>query len=108
MSDQIFLVAWDERGLETVVDLSELEQNIAWDILRTPDGISETLQNLIGRLAARFRSRQRDNPGQLYEVYILHVVEHVTQQQIWEMFAHDPQQFKRLAATDGVQVAKFG
>lgn len=108
MLDRTFLVAWDQLGLETVVDLSELDQSIAWDILKSPDGISETLRNLIRRLAARFRARQLDNPDQLYEVYVLHVIEHVTQQQIWEMFAHDPQQFKQLAKTDGVCVAKFG
>lgn len=108
--NKLFLLSWDMYGLESILDLTTLEnlhkeeeQFRMLKILSDPEAkdpgnstgaaLNRTVQSLL--LRARVNSQRH------YEVYTIQVGPSVTEQQIKDMFADTPQQAADLVRERG-------
>lgn len=100
MKTNNFLFVWDCMGLETCINLTEIEQNQILDILkdnavkRIP--INSTLNNIL--LRARFNSQR------YYEIYTCNVEENITREDLLKMFNDNPQNAADLIRQLGSQI----
>ena len=95
MSD-VFLLSWDMLGLETCVNLSELEGNQVFDILK-----GHKASNSINVMINAIVWRARYNPQRHYEVYSISMDKDITKQDIMDMFESNPQAMAELIRKRG-------
>ena len=89
MSNRIFLLAWDERGLETVLDLTDTEYNIMWDeIKRSEENDFNPSRANLNKILSVLRARAVANKNSNYEIYIIQATD-VTERNLWDMFITD-------------------
>jgi hypothetical protein len=82
-----FAIMWDCRGLEAVVCVSDIEQKILFETLKTgqrPRHIE--MPNLM-----HWRLRAQFNPQRHYEIYLCSAEPGISAEDIREMFENDPQ-----------------
>jgi hypothetical protein len=96
----IFLVSWDMTGLETVIDLSEVEarrkqadKERVWNTLASPDLVDpgNPIERQISSTVNAILMRARINSQRHYEVYTIHTDSSVAEKDVWTMFADNPQ-----------------
>lgn len=96
----VFLLSWDMTGLESVVDLSEVEKQHHEEekerlikILSDPDAVDPggTVNKMMNQLVQRIIMRARANTQRHYEVYTIQTTPGITAQDLREMFTNDPQ-----------------
>ena len=80
-----FLVMWCNEGLETVVDLTQDEQQRAWSALKGKTPVSQ-LPNVNHMIL-----RARYNTQRHYEIYVVEATEGITADDIRDMFENSPQ-----------------
>jgi hypothetical protein len=80
-----FVVVWDCNGLEYVEDVTAVEQDSVWSVLKneTPTAKMPNLMHL--------RLRAQANPQRHYEIYFVEVVDGITADDIRDMFEAAPQ-----------------
>lgn len=87
MNTNNFLFVWDCMGLETCINLTEIEKNQLVDILKdnlvTNNPINVLLNNIL--LRARFNSQR------FYEIYTCNVEENITPEDLIRLFNDNPQ-----------------
>ena len=76
-----YIASWDEFGLEALINVSKIDENNVWKILKDERTQTVPLRNLI--LRAQF------NPQRAYEIYAF--VSPLTEEDIRLCFEHTPQ-----------------
>jgi hypothetical protein len=82
---QIFLLSWDNTGLESVIDIGAMEKEAVWLTLQDKNStkIRDTVNAIM--LRARYNSQRH------YEIYTILVEDGISESDIREMFENDPQ-----------------
>jgi|688.fasta_scaffold1334935_1 hypothetical protein len=97
---RLFLLSWDQYGLESLVDLTTLEslrqqeeQYRMLKILSDPDAVDPGDQTgaALNRTVQAILLRARVNSQRHYEVYTIQVDPSITEQMMWQMFNDSPQ-----------------
>lgn len=96
----VFVLSWDMYGLESCINLTEIEHNRILNILadRSSTTTSEnpTLNALV--LRAKF------NPQRHYEIYAVEVDDSITKEDLVEMFKDTPQYAADLIRNRGQKI----
>ena len=81
-----FLISWDCQGVETVLNISDLDRQRVWATLSgQPE--STGLRHVVSHVLMRARA----NPQRHYEVYTMTVEDGISTLDVREMFDRDPQ-----------------
>ncbi|WP_396189378.1 hypothetical protein [Flavobacterium sp.] len=91
----LFLLSWDCNGLESVISVTENEKQVMWAKLQ--DKPPPTLNGLYTALLLRARY----NSQRHYEIYSIRVEDTITEQDIREQFAANPQGMAELIRERG-------
>jgi hypothetical protein len=95
----IFLLSWDNTGIEAVINISAKEAEISWDILANKNSTFK-----IGSVVQHLMLRAKFNPQRHYEIYTLQVEPGITEEDIREMFETNPQYSADLVRDRGNKV----
>jgi hypothetical protein len=107
---KVYLLSWDMTGLETVLDLTTLEQLKQQEeqmrmmqILSDPDARDPGDQTgkVINRTIQGILLRARVNSQRHYEVYTVQTDPGVSEQDMWELFNGNPQHAAELIRERG-------
>lgn len=82
----IFILSWDQLGLEACIDVTTMEKAQVWDILK-----NETHSNKIGHILQGMMLRARANSQRHYEIYVMQIESGITEDDVRDMFESDPQ-----------------
>ena len=94
----IFLLSWDMLGLDSVVNITDLEKEAAWAALQ--DQKSRSLGSVVNAVLLRARA----NSQRHYEVYTVTMESDITEQDVREMFESDPQGMADLIRERGHKI----
>ena len=94
----LFVLSWDQLGLEAVVNVTDIEKEILWNTLQDKKGT-----NKLGQTITHLMMRARYNPQRHYEIYSI-TVEGITEEDIREMFENDPQGSAELVRERGNKI----
>ena len=95
----LFIVSWDNTGLEACVDITEdrdrsetFEQDKLFDIIRNPDTVprNEHLRR-VNQMVSAMMLRARYNPQRHYEIYTVTTDRGITAQDLRDLFETGPQ-----------------
>ena len=95
----LFVLSWDQLGLEAVVNVTDIEKEILWNTLQDKKGT-----NKIGQTVTQLMLRARYNPQRHYEIYSITVAEGITEEDIRTMFENDPQGSAELVRERGKKI----
>lgn len=96
---RLFVLSWDQLGIEGVVDVTEMEEKRLnaekqkmWDVLRdVPEDVHAGRDNDIGSIVRMMSLRARFNPQRHYEIYSVNTDYSITAEDMRTMFENDPQ-----------------
>ena len=112
-STRLFLLSWDNTGLETVLDLTTLDQLREEEEKERMLAIlsSHTLEDpgnktmaAINSAVSRLIMRARANTQRHYEIYTVQADGSITEKELWDMFEMDPQGSAELIRMRGNKV----
>jgi hypothetical protein len=83
----MFAVMWDCNGLETIVDVTECQQQRTWAMLKGIRNPPIEVPNLM-----HWKLRAQANPQRHYEIYVLEVQDGITVEDVRVAFEADPQE----------------
>jgi hypothetical protein len=101
----LFLLSWDQTGLESVIDLTALEtlheleeKERVVTILSDPDAKDpgNSQGDMLNQIVQHILLRARVNSQRHYEVYTIQTVTGITRQDLQDMFNTDPQSAAEL------------
>ena len=95
----LFLLSWDQLGLEACINVTQLEKEQVWDKLQ-----GKKLPNILGSTTAQLVLRARYNPQRHYEIYSIWVDSVITERDIRDMFEETPQESADLIRTRGNKI----
>lgn len=90
MQTNRYLFVWDCLGLETIVNLTELEQDQMIRMLKADADMSNT-GNEINILLNNILLRAKFNPQRFYEIYACDVDKNIGRDNLTDMFKNNPQ-----------------
>lgn len=96
---RLFVLSWDQLGIEGVVDVTEMEEKRLnaekqrmWDILKdAPKDERQGRDNDIASIVRMMSLRARFNPQRHYEIYSVNTDYAITAEDMRTMFENDPQ-----------------
>lgn len=99
LGGDIFLLSWDQEGLEACINASDLDRKRMWDILadRKDQGRGHDLNSIVQAITLRAKF----NTQRHYEIYTILVDSTVTEQDLRDMFELDPQGSAELIRARG-------
>jgi hypothetical protein len=106
----VYLLSWDMTGLETILDLTMLEQLNEEEeklrlvqILGDPDlkDPGNLTMASINRTVGSIMMRARANSQRHYEIYTIQTDSSVSEGDMWELFNQDPQHAAELIRERG-------
>jgi hypothetical protein len=109
----LFLLSWDQTGLESVIDLTVLEtlreleeKERVVAILSDPDARDpgNSQGNMLNQIVQHILLRARVNSQRHYEVYTIQTNASVSERDLWDMFNNDPQHAAELIRERGNQL----
>jgi hypothetical protein len=109
----VFLLSWDMTGLETVLDLTTLENLREQEekmrmmhILSDPEARDPGDQTgaALNRAVQSILLRARVNSQRHYEVYTIQTDSSISERDMWDMFNNDPQHAAELIRERGNQL----
>jgi len=94
----IFLLSWDMLGLETVINVTEIDKEKTWATLKNEPG--PNLNHIVNgvMLRARYNSQRH------YEIYTVTMDESITENDVRDMFEANPQAMADLVRERGHKV----
>jgi len=98
----VFLLSWDQEGLDSCINATTLEQENVWATLA-----DKQLQNHLSQIVTMVMIRAQANPQRHYEVYTIHVSSGITEYDLREMFNNDPQGSADLIRESGTKLASY-
>lgn len=103
MTTNAYLVYWCNEGLESVVPITEYEhvdRDNTFRVLNNEDPVRNPLTSIIQRMTLRAKF----NPDRHYELYAIDCEEHVTSEDLTNMFENNPQGSADLIRARGHQI----
>lgn len=101
MNDNVFLIVWDDLGLEAVVYLNEvLDNNNLLTEIRDSDK-QETTKTTMHSPIFFWRLRARYNSRRNYELYVINTEPEITTNDMIELFENNPKVAKDLIKEKG-------
>jgi hypothetical protein len=94
----VFLLSWDSLGLEACIDISKIERDNTWAVLK------DQAPTKLGNIVQTIMMRARYNSQRHYEIYTIHVTDGITEQDIRTMFEESPQQAADLIRERGNKI----
>lgn len=96
---RLFVLSWDQLGIEGVVDVTEMEERKLaedkqrmWNVLQDiPEDPNKGRDNDIGSIVRMMALRARFNPQRHYEIYSVNTDYSITAEDMRSMFENDPQ-----------------
>lgn len=98
-----FLCMWDSNGIESVVEITQFDDE-ADDLLLETIRTGEPQLSKFGSILSPMLLRARFNGQRNYEIYALSASEGITDRDIYEMFTNDPQGAADLVRDKGIKV----
>ena len=92
----LFLVMWDNQGLECCLDITTYEQEFVWGRLSDTPAPSFPI--------ARLMLRARQNSQRHYEIYTISTEPNITKEDLIEFFNKEPQYTVDLIRERGRQI----
>jgi len=86
-SGNIFLLSWDMLGIDSVVNITEIDKKATWAMLQDENCRGPNLNVMVNAVLLRARL----NSQRHYEVYTVTMSEDITEQDVREMFEANPQ-----------------
>ena len=87
--NDIFLLSWDQEGLEACINVSNIDRQRMWNILA--DKQEQGRGHDINSIVQAIMLRARFNTQRHYEIYTVVADSTVTEQDLRDMFELDPQ-----------------
>jgi hypothetical protein len=95
----LFIVSWDNTGLEAVVDLTEdrdqsdaFEQEKIFDLIRDPEVMPRNNHLIrVNQMVNAMIMRAMANPQRHYEIYSVTATQDITAQNLRDLFKSGPQ-----------------
>jgi len=97
--NDIFLLSWDQEGLESCINCSAIDRQRMWNILA--DKKEQGRGHDINSIVQAIMLRARFNTQRHYEIYTVVVDSTVTEQDLRDMFEQDPQGSAELIRARG-------
>jgi len=94
----VFLLSWDIYGIESVINITGYEQEVAWNTLQDKPSPS------LGSIVTGIIHRARANIQRHYEVYTVTMDSSITESDVKEMFESNPQSMADLIRERGNKV----
>lgn len=96
---RLFVLSWDQLGIEGVVDVTEMEERKLaedkqrmWNVLQDiPEDPNKGRDNDISSIVRMMALRARFNPQRHYEIYSVNTDYSITAEDMRSMFENDPQ-----------------
>ena len=96
---RLFVLSWDQLGIEGVVDVTEMEERKLaedkqrmWNVLQDiPEDPNKGRDNDISSIVRLMALRARFNPQRHYEIYSVNTDYSITAEDMRTMFENDPQ-----------------
>lgn len=83
-----YLLSWDCYGLESCVNISDIEKNAVWKTLK---GESTARDPSLNQIVSMITLRARFNSQRHYEIYLIDTDDSITENDLRNMFEQDPQ-----------------
>lgn len=99
MSDYTYILTWDMYGLESIINITEIEHNHILSVL-AGDKLTYNLDRSLNSLILRAKF----NPQRHYEIYAVTVNNDVTKQDLITMFKDTPQEMADLIRSRGQKI----
>ena len=90
----LWIMSWDDNGLEAVVNLTAMQEQYVFDTLARGN-VPNPIPSVIDRLSLRARFNSHRN----YEIYTLKTEDEMNEDQIRDYFDANPLAFKDLVRT---------
>jgi len=109
MKQNLFILSWDNTGLEACVDITEdrdrsdnFEQEKIFDLICDPHKVptNEYLRR-VNQMVSMMMMRARYNPQRHYEIYTVTTTEDVTAENLRDLFETSPQSAAELIRERG-------
>jgi hypothetical protein len=97
--NDVFLLSWDQEGLESCINCSAIDRQRMWDILG--DKKSQGRGHDINSIVQAIMLRARFNTQRHYEIYTVVADSTITEQDLRDMFELDPQGSAELIRARG-------
>lgn len=88
MSRRTFALMWDCHGLEAIACVSDIEQAILLETLKT----GQQPRRIQAPNLMHWQLRAQFNPQRHYEIYLCSADDDVTEDDLWQFFESAPQQ----------------
>ena len=98
MEDNLFIVVWDMTGLESIIDVHELQSEDVMRRLRDEKG------SKLGQTLFYLTLRARANTHRHYEIYSIHTNPGIDRLTLADMFHANPQAAAELIREHGVKI----
>lgn len=96
--DNLFIVVWDMTGLETIVDVHELQSE---DVMRR---LKDQKGSKLGQTLFAMTMRAKANTHRHYEIYTIHTTPDIDKDCIAEWFEVNPQGAADMIRERGVKI----
>lgn len=100
-----FLAYWSNEGLESVIDLKNLEREILIGLLKNEN---QSFERKVNNIISGMILRARYNSNRKYEIYIFDAEKSITLEMIQEQFQECPQQIVDLIREKGIKLFSSG
>ena len=100
-----YVLSWDCEGLESVVNISDIDKENMWAALRdTSDNSNKGRPNTVHSIVNMLMLRARFNTQRHYEIYAVDTDDTITAQDLRRQFDEDPQYMADLIRERGRQL----
>lgn len=86
-----YVLSWDCYGLEACVNVSDIEKEKMWSILKDEDSTTKGRANTVNSIVNMMMLRARFNPQRNYEIYAIDTDDSISGDDLRELFEQDPQ-----------------
>lgn len=98
-----FVLSWDCYGLESIIDIKELEHTELMTILRNPNG-AQSRAPQVNEIVNCLSIRALFNPQRYYEIYLIETEDSISSDDIKQLFESDPQNSAELIRSRGTKI----
>jgi hypothetical protein len=83
-----FVISWDMFGVETVINVSDIEKRTMWSSLK---GEETSRDPSVNQIVSMMMMRARINSQRHYEIYAIDTEDSIDEKQLRKHFEDDPQ-----------------
>lgn len=101
MTTNAFLFMWNSYGIESIVPITQYEDQMkldTWTILKGEKPSKSPLDDILTSM----QMRARFNPQRNYEIYAMDCEDGITEEQLFDFWDNDPQSAADLTREKGI------